>query len=209
MGDEYDVFETDIAIVGMALRVPGASDKDRFWENLKGGVESIRFYSDEELLREGESPERLRDKRYVRAAAPLEGMELFDPELFGLGPKEAAIMDPQHRHFLECCWEALENAAHPPERFGGPIGVFAGCGMGSYFYFNLCTNPELVRDVGMFLLRHTGNDKDFLATRASFDVARRRPPRLPEPARTRVRHGPRRRGDDRAASPPRIRLSRG
>lgn len=175
MGDEYEVFETDIAIVGMALRVPGASDKERFWENLREGVESIRFYSDEELLREGESPERLRDKRYVRAGAPLDGMELFDPEFFGLGPKEAAIMDPQHRHFLECCWEALENAAHPPERFGGPIGVFAGCGMGSYFYFNLCSNPELVRDVGMFLLRHTGNDKDFLATRVSYLLGLRGP----------------------------------
>ena len=77
-------------------------------------------------------------------------------------------MDPQHRQFLECAWEALENAGHPPETFDGAIGVFAGCGMGSYFYFNLCTNPELRRErSGMFLLRHTGNDKDFLSTRVS------------------------------------------
>jgi acyl transferase domain-containing protein/thioesterase domain-containing protein len=168
MSDEYEVFETDIAIVGMALRVPGASSVERYWQNLRGGVESIRFFSDEELLAAGESPDHLRRKNYVKAAAPLEGMELFDGEFFGFSPKESAIMDPQHRHFLECCWEALENAGHPPEKFGGPIGMFAGCGMGSYFYFNLCTNPDLVRDVGMFLLRHTGNDKDFLATRVSY-----------------------------------------
>ncbi len=78
------------------------------------------------------------------------------------------MRDPQHRHFYELCWEAFERAGHPPERFAGPIGVWAGCGMGSYFYFNLCRNPELVRSVGMFLLRHTGNDKDFLSTRVSY-----------------------------------------
>jgi acyl transferase domain-containing protein len=104
----------------------------------------------------------------VRAAAPLTGVPLFDGEFFGFSPKESAIMDPQHRHFLECSWEALESAAHPPERFKGPIGVFAGCGMGSYFYVNVCSQAELVRDVGLFLLRHTGNDKDFLATRVSY-----------------------------------------
>jgi acyl transferase domain-containing protein/thioesterase domain-containing protein/acyl carrier protein len=95
-------------------------------------------------------------------------MEQFDAEFFGFSPKEAAILDPQHRHFLTCCWEALEDAGHPPESFDGSVGVFAGCGMGSYFGFNLLTNPELVRSVGLFLLRHTGNDKDFLATRASY-----------------------------------------
>ncbi len=81
-------------------------------------------------------------------------------------------MDPQHRQFLEVAWEALENAGHPPDTFGGPIGVFAGCGMGSYFYFNICSNPDLVDGTGMFLLRHTGNDKDFLSTRVShvFDL---------------------------------------
>ncbi|MCL4676855.1 MAG: type I polyketide synthase, partial [Pararhodobacter sp.] len=96
----------------------------------------------------------------------------FDADFFGFSPKEAAILDPQHRQFLEVAWEALENAGTVPERFDGTIGVYAGCGMGSYFYFNLCTNRDLVRDVGLFLLRHTGNDKDFLSTRVShiFDL---------------------------------------
>ena len=160
--------DTDIAIVGMGLRVPGASDYRTFWRNLRDGVESIERYSDEQLLAAGEDPELLRLSNYVRAGAPLPGMENFDGEFFGFSPKECAILDPQHRHFLECAWEALEDAGHPPETFDGPIGVFAGCGMGSYFYFNLCSNPDLVRNVGMFLLRHTGNDKDFLATRLSY-----------------------------------------
>ncbi|MCB9656332.1 MAG: KR domain-containing protein [Sandaracinaceae bacterium] len=160
--------ERDIAIVGMAARVPGAQTPAELWKNLVGGVESIRQYTDEELLQKGERPELLRDPRYVRAAAPLAGLPNFDGEFFGFSPKDCAIMDPQHRHFLECAWEALENAAHPPERFGGPVGVFAGCGMGSYFYVNVCSQAELVRDVGLFLLRHTGNDKDFLSTRVSY-----------------------------------------
>ena len=69
-------------------------------------------------------------------------MEDFDPEFFGFSPKEAAIIDPQHRHFLEGAWEALEDAGHPPENFDGPIGVFAGCGMGAYFAYNLLHQPR-------------------------------------------------------------------
>ncbi|MFN7699410.1 MAG: beta-ketoacyl synthase N-terminal-like domain-containing protein, partial [Deltaproteobacteria bacterium] len=168
MAEPTEINPNDIAIVGMALRVPGASDPGSYWRNLRDGIESIRTYSDAELLAQGESPELLRRKNYVRAAAPLDAMEMFDGELFGFSPKECAILDPQHRHFYELCWEAFERAGHPPERFPGPIGVWAGCGMGSYFYFNLCRNPELVRSVGMFLLRHTGNDKDFLSTRVSY-----------------------------------------
>ena len=166
------VAETDIAIVGMAAHLPGAPDIATYWDNLARGVESIRVLSEAELLAAGESPARLRRTNYVAAAAVLDGMPDFDAEFFGFGPKEAAILDPQHRHFLEVAWEALENAGHPPEAFKGAIGVYAGCGMGSYFYFNLCSNPDLVDQTGMFLLRHTGNDKDFLATRVShvFDL---------------------------------------
>ena len=159
---------SDIAIVGMALRVPGARTVDAFWNNLRSGTESIRTLSVEELAAAGESAERIHHPHYVPRTAELPDMEMFDAEFFGLNPKEAAIMDPQHRQFLECAWEAIEDAGRVPETASGPIGVFAGCGMGSYFYFNVCANRTLVDQVGMFLLRHTGNDKDFLATRASF-----------------------------------------
>ncbi|MEM9433529.1 MAG: beta-ketoacyl synthase N-terminal-like domain-containing protein [Pseudomonadota bacterium] len=164
--------ENDIAIVGMAAHLPGSHTIQEYWDNLKNGIESIRSYSKEELMNAGEAEHRLNRDDYVRAAAPLDGFENFDAEFFGLSPKEAAIMDPQHRRFLEVAWEAMENAGHMPENATGPIGVYGGCGMGSYFYFNICSNPDLVDDVGMFLLRHTGNDKDFLSTRVShiFDL---------------------------------------
>jgi acyl transferase domain-containing protein/thioesterase domain-containing protein/acyl carrier protein len=158
----------DIAIIGLALRVPGASDARQFWQNLRNGVESITDRTPDQLVAAGESLERIRRRNYVPRTAALPGMADFDAEFFGFSPKDAAIMDPQHRHFLECAWEAFEDAARPPESVAGPVGVFAGCGMGSYFYFNVCSQRPLVDQVGMFLLRHTGNDKDFLATRASY-----------------------------------------
>src|SRR5687768_13123855 len=157
--------DNDIAIVGVALRVPGARNWREYWKNLCDGVESVRDFSDEELLAAGESPELLRKPGYVKRGGVLTGMELFDGEFFGFSPKECAILDPQHRHFMECAWEALEDAGHMPEKFAGSIGLFGGCGMGSYFYFNVCTHRELLDSVGLFLLRHTGNDKDFLVTR--------------------------------------------
>jgi acyl transferase domain-containing protein len=166
------VADGDIAIIGMSAHLPGAASLAQYWRNLRDGVSSIRRLTDEDLTEAGVPPGLLRHRDYVPFAATLNQFDYFDAEFFGLSPKDAAIMDPQHRQFLECAWEALENAGHTPERHDGRIGVFGGCGMGSYFYFNLCSNPDLVDGTGMFLLRHTGNDKDFLTTRVShiFDL---------------------------------------
>ena len=163
---------SDIAIVGMSVNVPGAEGVDAYWANLRDGVSALRRLSEAELLEAGESAARLKRPNYVPVAADMPGYDQFDAEFFGFSPKDAAILDPQHRKFLEVAWEAMEQAGHPPETIPGPVGVYAGCGMGSYFYFNICSNPDLVEDVGMFLLRHTGNDKDFLSTRVShvFDL---------------------------------------
>ena len=160
--------DSDIAIIGMAIRVPDAETPEAYWKNLVTGVESVRVYSDEELLARGVTRELLANPAYVRAGMPLQDFDQFDPEFFGFSPKEAAILDPQHRQFYEVAWEALERAGHPPEAFDGAVGVFAGCGMGAYFAYNILSNPDLVDSVGLFLLRHTGNDKDFLATRVSY-----------------------------------------
>ena len=167
MADAAGIGENDIAIVGMAAHLPGAEDIGAYWRNLRDGVSSIRKLTEAELREAGEDPGLMRHRDYVPFAAPLDGFEMFDAEFFGFSPKEAAIMDPQHRQFLETAWEALETAGHVPENFPGQVGVFAGCGMGSYFYFNVCSNPDLVENTGMFLLRHTGNDKDFMTTRLS------------------------------------------
>ncbi|WP_104491339.1 type I polyketide synthase [Paracoccus denitrificans] len=170
--DQSAVEDSDIAIIGMAAQIPGAPGVTEYWDNLCRGVESIRRIPEADLIARGESRARLSDPNYVPSAAVLEQFDEFDAEFFGLSPKEAAIMDPQHRKFLETCWHALEDAAHAPERFAGNIGVWAGCGMGSYYYWNVCSNRDLVDGVGHFLLRHTGNDKDFLSTRVShvFDL---------------------------------------
>jgi acyl transferase domain-containing protein/acyl carrier protein len=165
-------YSGDVAIVGLAVDVPGAGSAAAFWDNLRNGIESIETLDEQALLEAGERADILNHPNYVPAAARLQGFDTFDAEFFGFSPKEAAILDPQHRKFLEVAWSAMEDAGHPPESLDAPIGVYAGCGMGSYFYFNICSNPDLVDEVGMFLLRHTGNDKDFLSTRVShvFDL---------------------------------------
>jgi acyl transferase domain-containing protein len=163
-----EISPTDIAVVGRALRVPGARNVQEFWDNLRRGVESIRRLSGSELRAAGVGAPSLADPNYVKAGAPLEDMQLFDAGFFGFSPREAAIMDPQHRHFLEVAWEALEDAWHAPESFAGRIGVFAGSGMSAYLPYHLFTNPKLMASTGLFLARHTGNDKDFLTTRVSY-----------------------------------------
>ncbi|MEW6735520.1 MAG: condensation domain-containing protein, partial [Acidobacteriota bacterium] len=164
----------EIAIIGLSGRFPGANNVDEFWRNLCNGVESISFFSDEELASAGIDPVTLNDPNYVKAAGMLTGIELFDALFFGFSPREAEIMDPQHRLFLECAWEALEDAGYNSENYPGRIGVYAGAGMNTYLLFNLYPNPELVRSIGNFQTM-IGNDKDFLPTRVSYKLDLRGP----------------------------------
>ncbi len=157
-----------IAVVGMAGRFPGAADVEAFWRNLRDGVESISRFSDEELIASGIPPEVFRDPNYVNARGIPEGVGWFDAGFFGYTPREAEIIDPQHRMFLEVAWDALEDAACDPERFPGLIGVFAGAGLNTYMV-NLYSNPELMASVGNFQAM-IGNDKDFLPTRVSYKL---------------------------------------
>ena len=99
----------------------------------------------------------------------MDGIELFDASFFGYTPREAEVLDPQHRHFLECAWEALENAGYDPERYHGAIGVFAGCSISNYFLQNLISHPELLDSMGNFQIGML-NDKDYLATRVSYKL---------------------------------------
>ena len=163
-----DFIGTEIAIVGMACRFPGALNPEQYWENVRNGVESVRTYTDQELLDAGVPAAHLKHPSYVKAGAPLDSLEQFDAPFFNMGPREAAVMDPQHRHFLECAWEALEHGGYDPSRYPGAIGVFGGSGHNLYLPYNILTNRALVESEGFFLLRHTGNDKDFLTTRVSY-----------------------------------------
>lgn len=159
-----------IAIVGMSGRFPGAPNVEALWENVKNGVESVHFFTDEELLQNGESPAALSDPNYVRAWPVLDGIAEFDAAFFGMSPRDAEVMDPQHRLFLEVAWEALERAGYDPERTSGPVGVFAACGMNHYMMYHLVPNREVMQTVGEWLVRHTGNDMNFLATRVSYQM---------------------------------------
>ncbi|HKS99529.1 MAG TPA: beta-ketoacyl synthase N-terminal-like domain-containing protein [Rugosimonospora sp.] len=156
----------DIAIVGLSGRFPGAGNVEEFWDNLRGGVESIRFFADAELLAAGVDPELLRDPHYVKAAPVLAGVDRFDARLFGYAPREASLLDPQHRVFLECAREALEDAGYDPAKFAGRIGVYAGGSISTYLLFGGLL-PELYRD---YLPTVLANDKDFLPTRVSYKL---------------------------------------
>ncbi len=158
---------SDIAIVGLAARFPGAGDAARFWQNLRDGVEAIAALADEDLLAAGVDPAELADPRYVRAKGVLAGADRFDAAFFGFTPREAEVMDPQHRVFLECAWEALEDAGCDPARCRGRIGVWAGSGASSYLIANLLPESERLRTMGGFQVQLL-NDRDFLATRTSF-----------------------------------------
>ena len=165
--------EDDIAVVGLAGRLPGAKDLNEFWRNLCDGVEAIRFFSDEELLQFGANPEFLKQPNCVKAKAIIENVDMFDAAFFGFTPREAQITDPQHRIFLECSWEALENAGYDAEAFPGKIGVYAGSGFSNYWSVIL-SNPEIARGLGSYRTI-IGNDKDYLATLVSYKLNLRGP----------------------------------
>src|SRR5512141_146156 len=111
----------DVAIIGMAGRFPGAQSIEQFWQNLKAGVESIAFFSDQELSAFGIDAAMLNTPNYVKAGGVLEGAEWFDANFFGFTPNEAAATDPQQRIFLECAAQALETAGYAPSTYAGRI----------------------------------------------------------------------------------------
>ncbi|MCU0287775.1 MAG: SDR family oxidoreductase, partial [Acidobacteria bacterium] len=116
----------EIAVIGMAGRFPGAQNIAEFWENLKKGVESITFFSEEELIKSGLPPGLVKNPNYIKAKGMLENIEFFDAAFFNFTPTEALVMDPQLRLFHECCWETFENAGYNPANFMGAVGVYAG-----------------------------------------------------------------------------------
>lgn len=135
LDSQLDIRSTDIAIIGMACRFPGANNPQAFWQNLCNGVESITFFTDAEL--EVCDPALLNHPHYVKAGPILPDVDLFDAAFFGINSKEAQLMDPQQRIFLECAWEAFEDAGYDAERLDGLVGVYAGGGMNTYLINNV------------------------------------------------------------------------
>ncbi|HEU4557571.1 MAG TPA: beta-ketoacyl synthase N-terminal-like domain-containing protein [Longimicrobium sp.] len=152
-----------VAVIGMAGRFPGAADVEQFWENLRAGVHSITFFD------EGEA-----DPAYVPAAGMLEGIDRFDAAFFGFSPRDAELLDPQQRLFLETVWEALENAGHVPGSEREAVAVYAGSARSDYLAFHLLTRPDVVEPAGHFALELL-NERTFLPSRASYKLDLRGP----------------------------------
>jgi acyl transferase domain-containing protein len=157
----------EIAIIGMSCYVPGASSVEEFWDNLRSGVESISFFSERELLAAGVSRETFEGPDFVPAGGVLEEIARFDAPFFGYTPREAELIDPQQRLFLEHCWAALERAGYDPGRPSGPVGVFAGSALSTYLHALITSRQAALAGGYQTVL---SNDKDFLATRVAYKL---------------------------------------
>ena len=157
----------EIAIIGMAGRFPGASNIDEFWANLRDGVESIRPFTPEELDAAGVSESVRNDPDFVNAGALASDLDRFDAPFFGVTPREAEIMDPQHRVLLETAWEALERAGYDPYAYGGHIGIYGGVAPNTYRQKVLDTRPEVLARVGDYLAM-ISTEREYAVTRVAF-----------------------------------------
>lgn len=158
-----------IAIIAMTGRFPGAKNVTQFWENLKNGVESITHFSSDALERSGLENKLKNNPQYVGADGIIDDMDMFDANFFNIPPREAELMDPQHRLFLECCWEAMELAGYNSEPGGQKVGIYGSANLSSYLIRNILSNPEMKKNATSF---HTMicNDKDFIATRVAYKM---------------------------------------
>ncbi len=163
----------EVAVIGAVGRFPGAENLAQFWENLKNGVESIVFFSDETLSRIGVEPELSTAPNYVKAKGALAGSEYFDAFFFGYSPKEAEIMDPQVRLFHEVAWEVLEDAGYNPDTYKGEIGMYVGASPNFPWQATILLSGKSGH-IGNFAAELLHN-KDYLGTRISYKLNLRGP----------------------------------
>jgi acyl transferase domain-containing protein/acyl-CoA synthetase (AMP-forming)/AMP-acid ligase II/NAD(P)-dependent dehydrogenase (short-subunit alcohol dehydrogenase family)/acyl carrier protein len=169
-----------IAIIGMSCRFPGANNLNEFWSNLCNGVESISFFSDQEIINSGVDPELVNNPNYVKASPILEDIENFDADFWGYSPKEAQLLDPQQRLFMECAWSSLEDAGYDPFNYQGDISLYGGAATNTYLLNNIYPHRHQIdrqddlqvmnlSSMGGFQVS-TANDKDYLTTRTSYKL---------------------------------------
>ena len=161
-----DSDDLKIAIIGLAGTFPGANSVETYWENLCSGKESTTYFSDEELIESGVDPELIRDPNYIKAGQVLDDPGLFDASFFGYSPREAQIMDPQHRLFLECAWEAVEYAGYDANSYPGSIGVYGGALMNTYLLFSGLKENFFAEYLPILI----GNHNDYLSTLVSYKL---------------------------------------
>jgi acyl transferase domain-containing protein len=162
-----------IAVIAMQGRFPGAASVQELWENLRNGVESITSFSEEELRAAGVDPSWPGLPGFVNRGGPINDIDMFDAGFFGYSARDAETIDPQQRIFLECSWEALEQAGYDPDTYLGMIGVFAGSDQSTYIYqIYADVDPDSHGYAGMASI---GNEKDYLTTQVSYRMNLRGP----------------------------------
>ena len=158
-----------IAITGISGRFPKARNINLFWKNLIEKKESITFFTNEELKKHEVENYSADNNYYVKAKPTLEGIDQFDARFFDLTPREAEVLDPQQRLFLECAWEALEDSGTNPASFEGEIGVFAGKTASHYWRDNLLSSLDQTSFISN-LEQLINNDKDYISTYTSYKL---------------------------------------
>lgn len=169
-----DITEDAIAIIGISGRFPGARNISEYWQNLVAGTESVTFFGEDELRAAGTPEEDLADPNYVPAAPVIDQPEWLDAALFGLSRREAEVIDPQHRVFMETTYSAFMHAGYDPYCYGGRVGVFAGARDNEYLTGNVVKNASILRAVGR-MVAALGNHTDYLSTRVAFQFGLRGP----------------------------------
>ncbi|MCT7375570.1 non-ribosomal peptide synthetase/type I polyketide synthase [Chelativorans salis] len=168
-----------VAIIGMSGRFPGAHSVDALWDLIAQGRHAFAHFPPEEIEDAfGEDVRAAKD--YVPARPHLDDVELFDAEFFGMYPREAALLDPQFRIFMEICWESIEGAGYDPYACPGQVGVFAGSALATYLINNVLSDREKAEaftsnyQIGMFS-ELIGSINDTLATRVAYKLNLRGP----------------------------------
>lgn len=161
--------ELEIAVVGMAGRFPGSATVDEFWTAIRTGTVGLRRFTDAEVAAAGVPDEERAHQDHVPVGGALDDIECFDAKLFGYPPREAALLDPQHRLFLECAWHALEDAGYCAGRREEVVGVYASASMNTYLPRHLLGNPAVPGGLSPLDLL-LANDKDTLATRVAYHL---------------------------------------
>ncbi|MDT5270153.1 MAG: hypothetical protein QOH49_2339, partial [Acidobacteriota bacterium] len=159
----------EVAVIGMSGRFPRAKTLEEFWRNLRDGVEAVTPFSDLELEGAGVDAALLNDPSYIKSGVVLDDIDQFDAAFFGFNPREAEMMDPQHRVFLECAWEAVESAGYNPDAEPSRVSIYAGATLNTYFTNNILANPEAARQAHS-LQTLIGNDRDHLPSLTSYKL---------------------------------------
>lgn len=161
---------TDIAVIGMSLKTPGADNLDEFWNIIKNGHNVVTDYSNIDEKKVLMYEQKVSGKqKFIKANTNIKGIELFDADFFDINAKDASNMDPQQRLFLECAWHALENAGYDSKQYDGLIGMYAGVYANYYLLANLYSS---LSDSNLFseMQYMMSNEKDHTTTFAAYKM---------------------------------------